>query len=162
MSPVTDDISQLWSEIYREAIQLCDSIDRLPDQCECGDAKAHLEGRCRCCGKDQVAHGQAENCTTILTRLLADLSIFCQHFGAIVMPIEMTVGTEYMELRRGIFLTAAELQQIVKAVERVNQSVIGFRRTCDLSELRGLKTHSNELRKQIDIIQNKMDRNLRI
>jgi hypothetical protein len=74
------------------------------------------------------------------------------------MPIEMAVGTEYMELRSGIFLTAAELQQIIKAVERVNQSVIGFRRTCDLSELRGLKTHSKELRKQIDIVQNKMDR----
>ena len=55
-----------------------------------------------------------------------------------------------LELRRGIFLAASDLQQIVKGVERVSDAVVGFRRTCDISELRGLKCYSAELRDHLN------------
>src|SRR3990172_5507483 len=107
MIATTQDLLQLWCEIYQEAIRLCDAIERLPDQCECGDAAAHLEGRCRCCGKDQPAHGHGENCSAILTRLRADVSIFCQDFAAIARPMGTAAAPDRLELRRGIFLAAA-------------------------------------------------------
>lgn len=157
MIATTQDLLQLWCEIYQEAIHLCEAIEALPDQCECGDAEAHLEGRCRCCGKDKPAHGHGENCSAILTRLRADLSIFCQDFAAISVPMAAGVGPERLELRRGIFLAAGDLQQIVKGVERVNDAVVGFRRTCDLSELRGLKRHGSELREHLNQVQIKLE-----
>ncbi|MCI0443998.1 hypothetical protein L0152_12395 [bacterium] len=159
MNSTSPDLSELWSEIYQEAIQLCDSIERLPDQCECGDADAHLEGRCRCCNQNEPAHGHGENCNTILERLRVDLSMFCRDFSTIASPIESAIGTEYIQLRRGIFLAAADLQQIVKTVERVSEAVAGFRRTCDLTELRGIKRHTAELRAHLQIVKNKMDGN---
>ena len=61
------------------------------------------------------------------------------------------------ELRRGIFLAAADLQQIMKTVERVSEAVAGFRRTCDLTELRGVKSHTAKLRAHLQIVKNKMD-----
>ncbi|MCI0606504.1 hypothetical protein L0156_26265 [bacterium] len=70
----------LWLEIYQEAIQLCDAINKLPDHCECGDADAHLEGRCPCCREHTSSTGDyahTEDCTVLLTRLRADLTILC-------------------------------------------------------------------------------------
>jgi hypothetical protein len=157
MIATAQDLLPVWCEIYQEAVQLCEAIERLPDQCECGDAEAHLEGRCRCCGKDKAAHGHGENCRAILTRLRADLSMFCQDFAAISVPLATGVGPERRELRRGIFLAASDLQQIVKGVNRVNEAVPGFRRTCDLAELRGLKRHSAELREHLNNVQLKLE-----
>lgn len=156
MIAATQDFLKVWLEIYQEAIQLCEVIEQLPEQCECGDAEAHLEGRCPCCSKDHAQHGHGENCSAILTRLRADLSLFCQDFAAVSAPMSAGVGTERLELRRGIFLAASDLQQIVKGITRLNEAVVGFRRTCDLAELRGLKRHSADLRGHLNQVQIKL------
>ena len=157
MIATSQDLLQIWCEIYQEAIQLCEAIEALPDQCECGDAVAHLEGRCRCCGRDKPVHGHGENCNAVLTRLRADLTIFCQDYAAISVPLSTGLGPERIELRRGIFLAATDLDQIVKAVKRLDEAVVGFRRTCDLSELRGLKHHTAELREHLNQVQIKLE-----
>lgn len=157
MSSTSPDFSELWSDIYQEAIQLCDSIELLPDQCACGDADAHLEGRCRCCGQNEPVHGHGENCNTILERLRADLSMLCGDFSIIATPIGTALGPQYIELRRGIYLAAADLHQILKSVEQVSEAIAGFRRTCDLTELRGAKHHTAELRTHLQIVKNKID-----
>ena len=41
---------QLWQNIGKEASDLATAVEPLPDACECGDADAHLGGRCACCG----------------------------------------------------------------------------------------------------------------
>ncbi|HWP43899.1 MAG TPA: hypothetical protein VNO14_11725, partial [Blastocatellia bacterium] len=50
------------------------------------------------------------------------------------------------ELRRGVFLAASDLQQILEAFKRVTESVAGFRRDCALSRMRAVKRCSAELR----------------
>ena len=157
MSSTSSDLSELWTEIYHEAIQLCESIERLPDQCECADADAHLEGRCRCCSHNEPVHGHGENCKTILERLRADLSMLCADFSIITTPIGTALGSQYIQLRRGIYLAAADLQQILRSVEQVSEAVAGFRRTCDLSELRGAKRHTAELRTHLQMVKSKID-----
>jgi|SRR3990172_1181622 len=150
MIATTQDLLQIWCEIYQEAIQFCEAIERLPEQCECGDAEAHLEGRCPCCRnhtEQAGSHGHAESCTVLLTRLRADLNILCNDFTLLATPIgQAAVGAKCLELRRGIFLAAEDLHKIVKAVDLVHNEVAGFRHTCDLSELRILKRYCAELR----------------
>ena len=145
---------QFWLEIYQEAIHLCDAIDGIPDHCECGDAVAHLEGRCPCCREHKhsgevLAH--AQNCTDLLTRLRADVAMLCQDFGQLATPIgNAAIGMKCLELRRGVFMVAEDLHKIAKAVDRLQEEVVGFRRTCDLAELRGIKQRAIELREHFN------------
>lgn len=139
-----------WHKVFQEAVQLSEEIQSLPDECECGDADAHLEGRCRCCsapGRASADRGHTEPCTVLLTRLRADLMILWEDFVAVAGPIKAgSSEAQRLELRRGIFLTANDIQRIAEAVEHVGEAVIGFRRTCAVSEMRGLKRHCAELR----------------
>jgi len=36
------DLLHLWQNIYREAGQLAEAVERLPDECACGDAGAQV------------------------------------------------------------------------------------------------------------------------
>jgi hypothetical protein len=145
---------QLWIEIYQEAIHLCDAIDSLPDRCECGDADAHLEGRCPCCRErmqSTEARAHAENCTDLLTRLRADLAMLCQDFAQLATPIGTgAIGMKCLELRRGVFLAAEDLHKIAKVVDRLQEEVVGFRRSCDLAELHSIKHCATELREHFN------------
>ena len=105
----------------------------------CGDADAHLEGRCRCCGGHEQSmerHGTGEKCPTILERLRADVAALVKDFSALAGPLELAaMAKQSVELRRGVFLTASDLQQICESFERVDRAVVGFRRTCALLDL---------------------------
>ncbi len=146
----TADFLQVWLSIYQESIQLCDAIDALPDDCECGDAEAHLEGRCPCCREHRQSSGaqtNKESCTVLLTRLRADLTFLCQDFALLATQIDTAViGSQGLELRRGLFLAAGDLHKIAKTVDRLDEEVVGFRKSCDLSHLHSMKRTAIELR----------------
>jgi len=148
------ELLQRWRNVFQEVIQLSKEIESLPDECECADADAHLEGRCRCCGgheRTSASHGHVETCTTLLTRLRAHVSILCEDFARVANPIKAGAsGAESFEMRRGIFLTANDLQRIAQAVERVGEAVVGFRRTCAVSEMQSVKRRCAELREHCE------------
>lgn len=141
---------QQWQNVFREVIQLSKEIESVPDECRCGDAEAHLEGRRSCCGAHERTNtpgGYAENCIALLARLRADVSILCEDFARVAGPIKVGASQAgHLELRRGVFLTANDLQQVAEAVEHLGEAVVGFRRTCAVSEMRGLKHRCAELR----------------
>ena len=144
------DLLQLWQSIYQEAVQLAETVERLPDRCECGDADAHLEGGCRCCDRSERTGEQArsgKNCNQILARLRADLTMLSEDFAVAGPPLEASAfEKQRFELRRGVFMAAVDLQQILEAFKRVSESVAGFRRDCALSRMRTVKRCSAELR----------------
>lgn len=144
----------IWNSIYSEALQLFLSIHALPDECKCKDADMHLEGRCPCCldrKQPQETSIHTENCSALLNRLRADLTMLCQDFTQIATTVENTaVGVECIELRRGVFLAANDLHKIAKTVDRLQEAVAGFRRTCDLMELRGMKHRAGEMKHHFD------------
>ena len=144
------DLLQLWQSIYREAVQLAETVGQLPDQCACGDADAHLEGRCRCCDSHERTGEQAhtgKNCNEILARLRADLMMLSEDFAVAGPPLEASaLAKQRFELRRGVFLAATDLQQILEAFNRVSESVAGFRRDCALSQMQSVKRCCAELR----------------
>lgn len=148
------ELSQLWQNIYKETVQLADTVGRLPDACECGDGDAHLEGRCPCCDSHEPAgerHGHAENCNSLLARLHADLTMLSEDLALGGPPLEaFALERQRFELRRGVFLAANDLQQIVESFKRVSESVAGFRRDCAVSRMRAVKRHCAELREHCE------------
>ena len=150
MSNMQIDLLSLWWSIGWEAMELCDTVERLPDVCECGDAEAHLEGRCRCCnGHKPMEEGPAreENCSAIIARLRTDLTILAKDFESAAGPVEaLSLVKGDVELRRGIFLAASDLQQILEAFTRITHSIAGFRRDCGVTQMRRIKRHCAELR----------------
>jgi hypothetical protein len=145
---------ELWREIHAQAVELSDAMARVPDECECGDPDAHLEGRCSCCASHPSAKkplSTGESCLVIMDRLRADLNMLTKDFSVVAGTLDAAaLGSQRLELRRGIFLTGADLHHLVQAFEKVSQSVAGFRRNCTLTELRGAKRHSIALREHCD------------
>lgn len=144
------DLLQLWQSIYQETVQLGEIVEQLPDGCESGDADAHLEGRCRCCDRHERTGEPAragKNCNEILARLRADLAMLNEDFAIVGPPLEASaLEKQRFELRRGVFLAASDLQQILEAFKRASESVAGFRRDCSLSRMQVVKRYSAELR----------------
>lgn len=144
------DLLQLWQNVYREAGQLAEAVERLPDECACGDAGAHLEGRCRCCdiqGRAGGHPGGGENCETMLARLRANLTMLTEDFAVAGPPLEVSaLEKQRYELRRDVFLAASDLQQVLEAFKRASESLAGFRRDCAVSRMRAVKRHCAELR----------------
>lgn len=156
MNTLQIDLLSLWQRVCSEAAQLSDAIEPLPDECECGDGDAHLEGRCRCCGgheRASEARRGGESCSSILARLRADLTMLVRDFSSLTGPLEIAAMTrQSTELRRGVFLAASDLQQISEIFERLDHAVMGFRRTCAVPDLKRVKLHSSELRERFDRI----------
>jgi hypothetical protein len=158
------DLTQLWQSILEETVELAAALDRLPDECECGDADAHLEGRCPCCS----AHGQAGgrhasgvNCDVVLARLQADLSMLCEDLALAGPPTEAAaLEKQRLELRRGVFLAASDLQQTVETFKKISESVAGFRIDCVVSRMRAIKRHSAELREHCELVNAELQQQL--
>jgi hypothetical protein len=156
MDAMQIDLLSLWRKVFSEAVQLSEAVEPLPDACECGDVDAHLEGRCRCCGGHKRAserRGSGDNCADILDRLRADIAMLVKDFSSLAGPLEIAaLAKQSVELRRGVFLAASDLQQICEALERVDHAVMGFRRTCAVPELKRVKLRCAELRKRCEQI----------
>jgi hypothetical protein len=148
------ELLQLWQSIYLETGQLADYVERLPDACECGDADAHLEGRCACCkghGQAGEHHGVHLNCLEILARLRADLTMLCKDFSLMAEPMAgAALAGKRFELRRTVFLASSDLERLVEAFERAAAAVAGFRRTCAIADMRRVKRHCAELRERCE------------
>lgn len=153
---------ELWRQIHAEVVQLSDAMARVPDECECGDADAHLEGRCSCCASHTPAKkppSTAESCLAIIDRLRADLSMLTKDFSVAAGTLDaMALGSQRLELRRGLFLTGSDLQHLVQTFEKAGESVAGFRRNCTLSELRRAKRNSVALREHCDRLNAELDK----
>ena len=135
-------LRQLWQNIGQEASDLATAVERLPDECECGDADAHLGGRCACCGGH--AHGDhpadSQDCVVINSRLRADLTVLGQDLSVAAPALGASaLETQRLELRRGIFLAAGDLEAILEAFKRSTESVAGFRRECSMTRMRAVK-----------------------
>ncbi|MEW6211360.1 MAG: hypothetical protein AB1631_23545, partial [Acidobacteriota bacterium] len=94
---------------------------------------------------EKEGRGDSDNCNEILARLRADLMMLSMDFSTVGPPIEgMALVENKLELRRGVFLAANDLQQTLQAFDRVTGAVAGFHRSCGVAEMRGVKRHCAE------------------
>lgn len=144
---------RFWEEVYGEALMLCSEIEGIPESCKCGNASMHLEGHCPCCGDNKAQSGT--NCTETLSRLQADLTILQNDFSLISKPFESAPGNP-AEIRRSMLLAHRDLEITLKVVYAVNESVVGFRQTCDIEQLQSLKRHAIDLRLHFDRLNSRL------
>lgn len=144
------DLMEEWRNVSQEAASLSREVEQLPDECPCGDADAHLEGRCQCCGTHPHAvrsDAHSQSCTDLLARLRTDLALLCEDFMRVAGPMKtVALQTHWATLRREVILTADDLQKVGVILEGVNQGVAGFRRSCTVSAMHNLKRACAELR----------------
>ena len=149
MSNMGIDLLSLWWSIGWEAMELCDTVERLPNVCACGDPEAHLEGRCRCCnGHKPIEEGPAreENCGAIIARLRTDITILFKAFESAPGPVAgLDLLNSNLELRRGIFLAANDLQEVLEAFTQITESVAEFRMNCSVTQMQRIKRYCVEL-----------------
>lgn len=147
------ELLKLWQNIHQEASNLATAIERLPDECECGDADAHLGGRCPCC-RGHTPGGnppEAQDCLSIISRLRADVTALGQDLSIAGPALGASaLERQQQELRRGLFLAAGELDAVREAFQRVTESVVGFRQECTISRMRAVKRRCVEFRAHCD------------
>ena len=141
--------SKQWREVCDEVTALCDTLERIPEKCECGDAQAHLEGACRCCHghvAESVASSSQLHCGERIAQLRADLALLCEDFKKAAGPIQKgATGEQGLEVRREILMAAGDLGRIVTALEDLDRAVVGFRRSCSMADMKQVKRQSTSL-----------------
>lgn len=156
------DLLQLWRTVYQEAVQLAEVVEQLPDECECGDADAHLAGRCPCCGLPDRRGDHArprKDCQEMLARLRADLMMLTQDLSAAGPLLEAAaLERQRFELRREVFLAASGLHRIVESFGRARDAVAGFRHECTVSRMQAVKRACAELREHCERVNAELER----
>lgn len=153
------ELLELWQNIHQEASDLATAVERLPDECACGNADDHLRGRCACCGGHVLsAHpAQGQDCVQAIGRLRADLTALGQDLSIAGPALGASaLKTQRLELRRGIFLAASELEAILESFNRLTDSVVGFRRECTITRMRAVKRRCGELREHCNRVNSEL------
>lgn len=161
MSTVPIDLLSAWRKISGGASQLLEAVDRLPEGCQCANGDEHFDQHCECCGGHERMAGDtgSETCSVILSRLRADTALLAKDFSALAGPLELAAfATQSVELRRGVILTAVDLERVVQAFERLDHAVMGFRRNCTATELKRVKSRCFELCFLCDRISSELER----
>lgn len=139
-----------WLRFHEEVERFCGTLERVPEQCECGDAAAHLEGACRCCHghlQDPSPAGEPR-CAERIALLRADLTLLCEDFREAAQVHAAPGDGVGLELRRALLLFAGELSAMLSAIDHLDRAVVGFQHTCSLSELKQVKRHAQALRQR--------------
>lgn len=142
-------VTREWHGVYEEVRRLCESLEKTPERCECGDAEAHLAAVCHCChghvAGTSATPGQPP-CGERIAQLQADLALLCEDFKQASAPMTKGAkGDRGPEIRRALFLAADELGRIFRALEDLDRAVVGFRRTCSIVDMKRIKRESTSL-----------------
>lgn len=150
MSTEQIDLLSAWRHVSAGASQLYEAVNRIPEECQCENGDEHFDRRCECCGGHERAAeivGNRENCSVILSRLRADTALLAKDFSTLADPLDhVAFATQSVELRRGVVLTAIDLEKILQEFARLDHAAMGFRRTCAARDLKRVKVRCAEMR----------------
>lgn len=138
-----------WRDVLDDIRTLCNSLDELPDECQCGHGATHLKGTCPCCHHVAIERvpdcGDCEEQLRRLRRAIDLLTVDTFRFFPIVRDL-LTRASADLQRRGGdiehhianLIRTFADL---VVAAER-------FKTDCRASHLKVLKELAQTLRKE--------------
>ena len=132
--------------VFFSAEFLAADLDRVPPNCRCEDAFAHLDGRC-CCTispKEPVTTRATKGCAEQLERLQVDIK--WAHDALKRGKASLYPGEETEELRREFTQIAKSVEGLGLILERLKAHVGEFQETCTNTALQRVKQTSTELR----------------
>ncbi|HLE63765.1 MAG TPA: hypothetical protein VI750_11515 [Pyrinomonadaceae bacterium] len=132
--------------VFFSAEFLAADLDRVPPDCSCEDAIAHLDGRC-CCTispKEASKTGSTKGCAQQLERLQVDIKWV--HEALKRGKASLDPGEESEELSGEFTHIANAVEGLGLILERVKAHVGEFQETCTNMALQRVKETSTELR----------------
>ena len=132
--------------VFFSAQVLAADLGRVPPDCRCEDAVAHLDGRC-CCTispADSAKTGSTKGCAEQLERLRVD--IWWVHEALKRENARLGPGEESEELSREFTQIANSVDGLGLILERLKSHVGEFQETCANKALQRVKQTSTELR----------------
>ena len=121
-------------------------LDRVPLDCKCEDAIAHLDGRCCCTSSpsDSAKTGSRKGCAEQLERLQVDVK--WAHEALKRGKTNLGPGEESEELSREFTQIANSVEGLGLILERLKSHVGEFQETCSNKALQRVKQTSTDLR----------------
>jgi hypothetical protein len=132
--------------VFFSAEFLAADLDRVPPDCRCEDAIAHLDGRC-CCTispADSAKTRSTKGCAEQLERLQVDVR--WAHEALKRGKTSLGPGEESEELSREFTQIANSVEGLGLMLERLKSHVGEFQETCANKALQRVKQTSTELR----------------
>ncbi len=132
--------------VFFSAEFLAADLDRVPPDCKCEDAIAHLDGSC-CCTistKESSKTGSTKGCAEQLERLQVDIKWV--HEALKRGNASLDPGGETEELRREFTEIANAVEGLRLILEKLKAHIGEFQETCTNTALQRLKQTSTELR----------------
>lgn len=127
-------------DIYFDAEKLRVELDRIPPQCDCGDADAHLSGKC-CCSTSE--RPQSKGCLSHLERLRGKIEWFREDLhreGREFRPERLPDGVEGR-----LSLVINLIDNLSLSLKHLEADINEFRSSCAHSALDRMKRKSDEL-----------------
>lgn len=132
--------------VFFSAQFLADDLDRVPPDCRCEDAIAHLDGRCGCTitRADSAKTGSTKACTEQLERLQVDVRWAREALKR--GKASLSPGEESEDLGREFTQIANSVEGLGLILERLRSHVGEFQETCANKALHQVKQTTTELR----------------
>jgi hypothetical protein len=151
---------QKLQDAYFDAIRLREALERIPPQCECMDADAHLEGKCCCATVHQGGHLSSESeqapsmgCTASISKLRDGIQLFQDDLRK---EQGQLLADEAAETGRPVILIESMVNSLTFALDRIEMALTQFRETCAHDALIRLKESSKELERYIEELNGKL------
>lgn len=161
-------ILNAWRDILDDIRHLCESLKTLPDNCACGDGRAHLSGSCACCRRAHEGNlPPCEDCDKLLAtltlavnKLTVDTWQFFPSAPEFLDLRERQTGKVAVTEREHHVATVARqdvagavehhIAAVIRTFERLVAAVDEFRAGCRASHLQALKTAADDLLTEVE------------
>ena len=133
--------------IFFAAEFLANDLDRVPPECKCEDALAHLDGRCTSCANasaetDREPAHSRKGCSAQIDELRVDIRNVRQALQRRTLQPE----EETLELKQELVQIESLVDGLASVLESLKSDAMDFQATCSNEVLGRLKQRSKELR----------------
>ena len=134
-------------DIYFGAVSLREELERIPPQCDCKDADAHLSRQCCCAGTQprgaKSDFGECGGCLEHLARLSKDIGWLREDMQRGRKQLRPDESSYALEGRLSLITSLAD--SLGSTIARLETDLREFRKTCAHQALARMKDSSVEL-----------------
>lgn len=137
-------------DVYFDAMQLWETLEAIPPECDCWDAEAHLAGQCCCVSAASGATGSEgalqQGCFARLESLNKNIEVLREDLHRERQQLR---PEETAEVQRPVLLIENLVRNLDSTVELIEDRLKQFQATCAHADLQRVKESSGDLQARI-------------